>query len=84
MFRLHEATIIRTYVSENVKVKLYGCSHTHNFKFMAQIMECKFAVGDPVVQLGETTFGLPFNTVIFKGGGALPFIRAIQLLDFPV
>jgi len=29
MFRLHKAAIIRPYVSENVKRKLYGCSYTY-------------------------------------------------------
>jgi hypothetical protein len=32
MFRLHKAAIVKPYVTENVKWKLYSCSHTYGYK----------------------------------------------------
>jgi hypothetical protein len=37
MFRLHKAAIIRLYVSENVKSKLYSCVHIMFIKYMGEI-----------------------------------------------
>jgi hypothetical protein len=31
MFRLNKAAIIRLNVSEDVKIKLYSCSHTYDY-----------------------------------------------------